>query len=226
MKQVRLRLAGSVTGTLVAVIALQGCSGKSDPSETNFGAALSQFLEKKGALCLNTRQWPAELSEMDLRLQTSMPSGRAGQMAALEAAGLVRGEESEVDIMGVFGKSTGAKRKIKRYTLTDAAKPFARERQVDSIGLNGRKTETEVDLCWGHKALDRVVKWEGPMKLGDYQEANVHYTYKIDRLAPWAQRPDIQAAFPAVKALIDAAGKREDRHGVKLTSIGWEANGL
>lgn len=30
---------------------------------------------------------------------------------------------------------------------------------------------------------------EGPMKFGDYQEANVKYQYKIDGLADWAKTP-------------------------------------
>jgi hypothetical protein len=45
----------------------------------------------KGGLCLNVKRWPADLSEMDLRLQKTMQAGRANQMAALEAAGLVKG---------------------------------------------------------------------------------------------------------------------------------------
>jgi outer membrane protein OmpA-like peptidoglycan-associated protein len=88
-----------------------------------------------------------------------------------------------VDIMGIMGKPTGAKAKIKRYTLTDAAKPFAQEKEVASIGLNGKTTEKQTDLCWGKKALDKIVKWEGPMKFGDYQEAGITYTYKVNNLA-------------------------------------------
>lgn len=226
MTHEKLARAGVVAMGIASMAGLAGCSGKNDPSEKNFGAALSQYLDKKGELCLNTRRWPAELSEFDLRMHSSLPTSSASQMAALEAAGLTRSEESEVDVMGVFGKPTGVKRKVKRYSLTEAAKPFLRERQVNKIGLNGKKTESEVDLCWGHKVLDRVVKWEGPMKLGDYQEAGVTYTYKVDKVAPWAQRPDVQAAFPTVQFSLDGAGKREARHAVKLTSQGWEANGL
>lgn len=92
-------------------------------------------------------------------------------LAALEGAGLVKGEDAEVDIMGIMGKPTGAKAKIKRYTLTDAAKPFVQEKEVASIGLNGKTTEKQTDLCWGKKVLDKLVKWEGPMKFSDYQEA-------------------------------------------------------
>jgi hypothetical protein len=155
-----------------------------------------------------------------------MQTGTAGQMAALGAVGLVKGEDTEVDIMGIMGKPTGAKAKIKRYALTDAAKPFAREKDVDSIGLNGKTTVKQTDLCWGRKVLAKVVKWEGPMKFGDYQEAKITYTYKIDQLADWANRPELQAAFGAVKVIIEGAGTKEAKHAIKLTSLGWEAVGL
>lgn len=207
-------------------VVLVGCGSKTDANEKNFGAAMTQYFDKKGDLCLNTKRWPIDLSEMDLRLQKTLQSGSANQMAALEAAGLVKSEDAEVDIMGIMGKPTGAKARIKRYTLTDAAKPFAQEKDVASIGLNGKTTEKQTDLCWGKKALDKIVKWEGPMKLGDYQEASVTYTYKIANSADWAKKPDVQAAFPFVKSVLDGAGSKEFKHAIKLTNQGWEAKGL
>ncbi|WP_083953716.1 hypothetical protein [Thauera butanivorans] len=82
------------------------------------------------------------------------------------------------------------------------------------------------DLCWGKKALDKIMKWEGPMKFGDYQEAGITYTYKVNNLADWAKKPEVQAAFPVVKSVLDGAGSKESKHAVKLTSQGWEAKGL
>lgn len=214
-------------GIVAGAVSLTACGNKTDANEKNFGAALTQYFDKKGDLCLNTKRWPVDLSEMDLRLQKTMQAGSANQMAALEAAGLVKGEDTEVDIMGFMdNKPTGRKAKVKRYTLTDAAKPFAQEKNVDSIGLNGKTTVKQTDLCWGKKALDKIVKWEGPMKFGDYQEAGITYTYKVNNLADWAKKPDVQAAFPFVKSVLDSAGSKESKHAVKLTSQGWEAKGL
>ena len=210
----------------LSVATLTACGSKTDANEKNFGEAMTQYFDKKGDLCLNTKRWPVDLSEMDLRLQKTMQDGRTNQMAALEAAGLVKGEDTEVDIMGIMGKPTGAKAKIKRYTLTDAAKPFAQEKEVASIGLNGKTTEKQTDLCWGKKALDKIVKWEGPMKFGDYQEAVITYTYKVNNLADWAKKPEIQASFPVVKSILDGVGSKESKHAIKLTSQGWEAKGL
>jgi hypothetical protein len=129
-----------------------------------------------------------------------------------------------VNISGIMGQPTGAKTRIARYTLTDAAKPFAQEKEVTSFSLDGAQKQT--DLCWGNKTLDKIVKWEGPKKLGDYQEAGITYTYKVDNLADWAKRPDVQAAFPDVRSTLDGAGSKESKHVIKLTSQGWEAKGL
>lgn len=130
-------------------------------------------------------------------------------MAALEAVGLVKGEDTEVEAPIHMTESPPKKIKEHRYTLTEAATPYVKNQ----------------DLCWGKKTLDKIVKWEGPMKLGDYQEADVTYTYKIEHVAEWARKPDIQAAIPVIHREHEGVGK-ERKHSVHLTSQGWEANGL
>jgi hypothetical protein len=216
----------TVGGAVAMTVLLAGCGSKTDANEKNFGAAVGRYLDKKGELCLNIAKWPVDVNDMDLRLQKTMPTGTAGRMAALEAVGLAKSGDTEVPATGLDGKPTGVKFKVKRYALTDAAKPFERTKEVERIGLSGKNKETQTDLCWGKKTLDKVLKWEGLMKLGDYQEANVKYLYKIDDLAEWAKKPEFLAAFPYVGQITEDAGKKEQQHGVKLTSVGWEAKGL
>ncbi|MBK5071600.1 hypothetical protein I2492_01045 [Budviciaceae bacterium CWB-B4] len=196
------------TVTALSVISLTACDSPKDASEKNFGVALSQYLEKKGQLCLNNKKWPVDISEMDISMQKNLPSGRVSQMAALESVGLVKSEDMSVQGTGF---NQGVTLKIKRYTLSDAAKPYLHE---------------ESRLCWGQRALEKVVKWEGPIVLGDYQEVKVTYLYKIDNAADWASKPEIQNTFPAIKNAIDGAGTRETTHVLKLTNNGWEAKGL
>lgn len=207
---------------VLGTVTLTACGGKTDVNEKNFGAAISQYLDKKGDLCLAARPWPVDLTERDLSLQKTFQEGDAGQMAALEAAGLVKGEDADKVRLDYSGMPTDRKEKIKRYTLTDAAKPFAQESVDDSYTISTKPIKTTA-LCWGKKSLDKVVKWVGPMKLGDYQRAGIHYTYKITNLAGWAKKPEVQAAFPNVKFILDGAGKKETTLDVTLTSQGWEA---
>lgn len=209
---------------ILSVAALAGCGSKTDANEKNFGAALSQYFDKKGGLCLGLTNWPVDVSEEKPLFSITLYSIE-DQMAALEAAGLVKSENTERDAKG-FGVPKGKKVKIKRYTLTDAALPFVQEVQTPSWRRTGSAAEKESDLCWGKKVLKKVVKWEGPIKFGDYQEAAITYTYKVDKVADWAKRPDIQAAFPPVKDILAGVDVKESTHGVKLTSEGWEAKGL
>lgn len=211
---------------VIGIVSLTACGSKTDANEKNFGAAMSQYFEKKGELCLNITKWPVDVSEMDERLAKSFQTGTSSRMSALRDVGLVKEEVVDVDIIGMMGKPTGAKVKVKRYSLTEAAKPFIQTKEVSSVGLNGKTAVPQSDFCWGKKALEKIIKWEGPMKFGDYQEANITYTYKINNVAPWATKPSIQMAFPAIKSVLDGASKNQLKHGVKLTSEGWEARGL
>ena len=78
------------------------------------------------------------------------------------------------------------------------------------------------ELCYGKITLDEVVKWEGPMEMGKYQEAIVIYRYKIENLADWAKKSEIQAAFPDVAKIIAGDRKEEKKAIVKLTRESWE----
>lgn len=155
----------------LGAITLTGCDGKNTANEKNFGLAMSQYLDQQGDLCLNNyREYPAKVVPSPLQHQQEI----AKQMAALESVGLVQCE------------TTGEE---KTCSLTAAAKPFTREKTETGWTIDGARTSTHTDLCWGKTGLDSVVRWEGPMKSGDYQEALVFYTYKVDNLADWAMTP-------------------------------------
>ncbi|WP_434779045.1 hypothetical protein [Neisseria sp. Ec49-e6-T10] len=212
--------------SVICSISIVACSNKTDANEQNFTTAMNQYFDKKGDLCLNIKKWPVDVSEGSLGMQNNTPSSEVNRMVALEAVGLVRGEDAEVQGTNFSGEPNGVIRKVKRYMLTDAAKNFIQEKDVDSIGMNGKNTVRQTKLCWGKQNIDKIVKWEGPIKLGDYQEVGITYTYKINNIADWAKKPEIQAAFPEVKNIIDNESSREIKHGIKLTSQGWEAKGL
>ena len=59
-----------------------------------------------------------------------------------------------------------------------------------------------------------------------YTASRVTTTYKVNNLANWAKKPEVQAAFPVVKSILDGAGSKESKHAIKFTSQGWEAKGL
>lgn len=212
---------------LMGAAMLTACGSKQDANEKNFGAAITQSLARQGHLCLRLHRWPVDVTEMDVRMEKFSSVGTSGAMKALASAGLVTGTDTEVEQTSLFGgQPNGQKYKVKRYVLTPAGKQFYREEEVSEFGLDGTKKVMQGDICFGKKSLDKIVKWEGPMKFGEYQEARVKYLYKIDGLADWAKSSAIQAAFPGVADAVDGAGKQEEVGAVKLTSQGWEPRRL
>jgi len=199
---------------IVCLFTLAACGSKTDANEKNFRLALTQYLSKKGDMCLNiwsTGGWPVDVPEQAIRLKDKEPNGTAAQMAALESVGLVKAEDAEVPAL--FNGTV----KVKRYTLTDAAKPFI----VETTGALGGKS---LRLCWGKRVLDEVVKWDAP---GDHQETRVTYTYTISNIAEWAKKPEVQAAFKGLKDDVDGASAvKKANWPFHLTNQGWEANGL
>lgn len=194
---------------------LSACGSNTDVNEKNFGAAISQYLEKKGDLCLKYKDWPRDVPPEWAQVDKDLMA----DLNTLVALGFVKGVE-------MVDETSSSKRQFTRYTLTEAAKPFVHESVVDTVSLRGNGTTTQHALCYGKLGLEKIVKWQGPLKLGDYQEATVVYTYNVKNVADWAKRPDVQKAFPEIKYKLDGAGTREERRGVLLTSQGWEASGI
>lgn len=195
--------------------ALSACGGKTAANEKNFGIAVNQYFDKKGEMCLDPVTWPVDVYEADLRQQKLYPDGPAGQMAALEAVGLAKGEDTELPGTFVDGKPSGPKVKVKRYTMTDAAKPFLR---ADA----GRQPR----LCWGRKSLDKVIRWADPAKVGDHEESAVIYTYTLSNVAGWARTPQVKAAFPVLGRTVDGEHTQKEKLYVTLTPQGWQGAGL
>lgn len=195
--------------------ALSACDSKTSANEKNFGIAITQYFAKKGDMCLDPVTWPVDVYEADLRQQKLYPDGPAGQMAALEAAGLAKGEDMELPVTFVDGKPGGPKVKVRRYVMTDAAKPYLR---ADA----GRKPR----LCWGHKSLDKVIRWADPAKAGDHEESAVIYTYTLSNVAGWARKPQVKEAFPILGRTVDGEHTQKEKLYVKLTPQGWEGIGL
>ena len=204
---------------LASATLLIACNNKQDANDKNFSAAMDQYLVKHGEMCLGSlylRKWPVDIVDRTgLNFQLApRATDEAAQLKALEAVGLVKGANVEIDQLGYDRKPTGRMSKVRRYVLTDTGNKMRRDR-------DGR-----ADICYGNKRLDRIVKWDNVASFGSETGTTVSYYYKVDGLQNWALAPEMQAAFPHVKKSVDNAGKELTRHGLKLTNLGWEANGI
>lgn len=217
MNKTAISLAVSVSLFTTLSVMLSACDSKTSANEKNFGMAVTQYFDKKGDMCLDPVAWPVDVYETDLRQQKLYPDGVAGQMAALAAAGLARGEDTELPGTFVDGKPGGLKVKVRRYTMLDAAKPFLRA---------GAGAAQKPRICWGRKSLDKVLRWADPAKVGDHEESSVIYTYKLSNVAAWARQAQVKGAFPVLGRTVDGEHTQKEKLYVKLTPQGWEALGL
>jgi hypothetical protein len=204
-----------LTLTPIATFAvLVSCSGARIPSNANFTVAINQYLATHGKVCtLIGSVFPVDIP----RSAHGDRSDIGAKMATLERAGLV----SETDTMAVVHGMLDALRgpsppqPVHRYQVTAEGQKI-----LEQIpGVIGPVAE----FCYGRKAVDKIVNWTKP-EAGSPQ-AEVTYTYKIQNLADWAQRADVQQAFPDIRTMLNGASNTNQVIGVELTNAGWQVPG-
>lgn len=201
-----------------AVAAFSGCSNKQDANEKNFSAAINQFFDKKGDLCLTYFKWPWDIDQ-------TWGSRDDKGLLALKSEGLVSSSDIEID-QATDGKlASGRKIKVKRYVLTEKGNKFSNQKEVTRQGFIRTKVMA-TNICYGKVKLEKIEKWDEPSKYNGMQIANVKYRYKIEGLADWAKNADIQSNFGAITSILNGAEKEQRQQTVKLTNQGWEVIGL
>lgn len=127
------------------------------------------------------------------------PKGRIAQFKALESAGLVTGVDGERVLNGRTQKYATYRRTVK-----------------------GEAAYSNGTFCYARAELDTIVKWKGPIVLGEYQAAFVYFTTKTTAIADWARAPDVLAAFPNVAAIVSNETPKVRQVAIDLSSIGWD----
>lgn len=183
------------------------CSKKTDANRDNFTRGVTDYLDRRGDLCIGRSAWPIDIDEHESPTQ----SRDALQLPVLERLGLVESTKVTLDSMGMVD--------ARRYRLTARGRQFYLDRQTRRPASDPHPS---ADFCVVRISLDHVARWElTPDKRG----AEVAYTYRVD--APdWARDPEFQRVFPAVARVLGGAGGAELKEGFTLTSSGWVANEL
>jgi hypothetical protein len=202
--------------SIAGLLFLAACNDAKKPSEANLTKAIDQYLTKHGEACtVIGRPFPIDIPESEQRLQ----SGTGLEMAALEQAGLLQSSSTTAVVHGMLDALRGSAppQPVKRYELTTEGKKYFQQVPGTFGQTNG--------LCYGQKTVDTIVKWTEPVTTGASSQTEVTYTYKIVNLAGWAERPDVQHAFPMIQATLTGASKSTEIAGLQLTSKGWEVPG-
>jgi hypothetical protein len=199
--------------SIAGLLFLTTCNNAKKPSDANFTNAIDQYLAKHGEACtVLNRQFPLDVPKREQKDQY----GIGPKLAALEQAGLLRGGDTTAVVHGMLDALQGPTRPqpVRHYDLTAEGGKYFRE-------LSGGFGQT-TGLCYGRKQVDSIVKWTEPMTMGAYSQTEVTYTYKIVDLAAWAERPEVQRAFPDIQTDIAGQSKAAQTAGLRLTNNGWE----
>jgi hypothetical protein len=202
--------------SIAGLLFLAACNDAKKPSEAHLTKAIDQYLTKHGEACtVIGRPFPIDVSESEQRLQ----SGTSLEMAALEQAGLLQSSSTTAVVHGMLDALRGSTppQPVKRYELTTEGKKYFQQVPGTFGQTNG--------LCYGQKTVEAIVKWTEPVTAGASSQTEVTYTYKVVNLAGWAERPDVQRAFPVIQATLTGASKTTEIAGLQLTSRGWEVPG-
>lgn len=202
--------------SVAGLVFLAACNSARKPNNANFTKAINQHLAKYGEACtVIGRQFPIDIPASVQQTQY----GFGPQLAALQQAGLVSEADTTAVVHGMLDALRGSTppQRVRRFQPTAEGQKYFQE-------VPGTFGQTS-GLCYGQKTLDSVVKWGEPVTTGGYSEAEVTYTYKIVNLASWAERPDIQQAFPDIGATVGGALKTNQTAALQLTNDGWEVSG-
>lgn len=193
-------------------------------NKTNFGDAIKASLEKDGDVCLTDpgQVWPVDVPDGDMAMSKAMGAGTPVEMAALQGVGLVDNQPAIIAVKAIFGPSM-QQVAVHRYTLTEKGRHYIRN--VTATDLFDAHSPKKPALCVGVKTLNEVQKWDGPMRLGDYAEATVYYSFRVVGLPDWTSNPAVQKAFPVLQQ-IGNGSPVDTRAILKLTSNGWEVRGI
>lgn len=192
-------------GLCIAIaMAITACGSKDDPTRENFAATIDQYLQQSGRVCLDYTRWPASVM-----ITKTSASSVERQMLALESVGLIK-------------KVGETKPWSQTFDLTDAAKPYLVDRKFRVMKIGAVEDVSVPTLCWAQKKLQEVVQWDKPMQMGEFQMVQVLYTFKLENVAEWARRPEVQEAFPVIRQHLKDGDQGKERTVVKLTSEGWQ----
>jgi len=196
---------------IAGLFLLSACNTARKPSAANFTTAINQYLAKHGQACaLIGRQFPVDVP----RSGSSYLSGLDAKLATLQDAGLVSETDTTAVVHGLLDPLRGPAppQPVRRYQLTAEGQKYFRQIPI-AIG-------EAAGFCYGQKSVDSIVNWTQPNTASS--QAEVTYTYKIVNLASWAERSDVQQAFPDIRNTIKGVSMTNQIVGVQLTSKGWE----
>jgi hypothetical protein len=185
---------------------LAGCGVSKDANRKNFQAAVSDYLDAHGDMCIGKVRWPIDITKPE----ADSHSANSIQLPVLQKVGLVS-----------MTPLQGAAIPTMRFALTAEGEKFYLHKKMTSVASESAAQVHDGDLCYGKLHLDQVIGWEKPRDENGQLRTAVTYTYSINA-APWTKNPDVQRVFPVVAMVVKSGGVLQLKQVVALTKDGWK----
>lgn len=105
-------------------------------------------------------------------------------------------------------------------TINNKSEPFLSAR----LSPKGISYFSKGQLCYGRTEFASIIKWKGPIVLGEYKAVLIYYTASLSNVPDWAKLPAIQSAFPVIREAIQNSGGNIHNAVIDLSSEGWEVS--
>jgi hypothetical protein len=216
----------SVVVLAVVAAVVTGCSDPKAASKKNFETAINDWISQNppclslpygGVKAANRADdagvFPlyveAAVSEHPLRLENQKKA--AAPFETLAAAGLLKGESTEITQSGFFA-GPQPKMAVVAYSLTPEGEKAFSEKGNSRLMANP-------SFCYGEPAVKEVVRFTEPGEMMGVTVSQVDYTYQLKNLPEWAKSKAMQAQFPQMAR--DTVETLEAKAAVVLMNEGW-----
>jgi hypothetical protein len=193
----------------MAVFALAGCSDPKTASESNFKAAMQNYLDTAYPRCYFVSNFPAEKESWDV-------GGKNLALATLEQAGLLGVKEVQHEEKQMFSDKTRTVTK-QSYDLTAEGRKYYKAEATKNL-----RGEAMGGLCAGKATVTSIGQFTEPADMMGLRISRVNYSYTVADLPAWAMRPDVQKAIRGLKEDAQSASTPvQGVVGMALTNNGW-----
>ncbi|GJH04572.1 hypothetical protein [Paraburkholderia terrae] len=182
-----------VVAAAATVLLLAACSNSKEANTSNFEAAVTDGLKSGPSMCVSVA--------LDWPDSAPDSSDRAQVRRPLVEAGLLSATPVSV------ANAVGAPVPGHKYDLTAEGKNYANRGA----------------LCYGKPHLQKLLDWDPVQTVLGVPQTMAHFTYTIDDLPEWAKRPDVQAALPNMRNVIDGQNKNRMQMPLMLDGDHWRS---
>lgn len=152
--------------------ALAGCSDPKSATDSNFKAAIQNYLDTQKPSISLSETFPAQVPKSNIN--------EIQRLNILVNVGLLSAKEQKIKEQSLFGSTNMVPGIV--YTLTKDGKEFSHRNKPQMLSWGG------TDFFYGKYTVESISNYSEPSSVDGMKISNVNYTYEITDLADWFKK--------------------------------------